>query len=299
MRTHHFNIALISSFIFRISIAAPGADAVKFHDFYLLYQEYEALHTREFLLTWLLSAQHALPLAEREGSIQVLKNANADKIYIIPGEEIRDVIDKARWFIFNGGAGKVKGAHTFGGKVYLTNFRLCLVSAFPLRIDRHSRYNIPAYFDRMSVPLSTISRVQLLDKRSISVSTKDNRALVIQIAPSSDEIYVETVLAVLSKEAFLDAKVESLKSRLFAFRFSYPFHVNGWVFSDILKEYARQGLTDETQWRVSNVYCFSKDIYNYSNIFTINRLWTTPTFRSSRPIPSTLWCLAGWTRRCC
>ena len=106
----------------------------------------------------------------------------------------------------------------------------------------------------MSVPLSTISRVQLLDKRSISVSTKDNRALVIQIAPSSDEIYVETVLAVLSKEAFLDAKVESLKSRLFAFRFSYPFHVNGWVFSDILKEYARQGLTDETQWRVSSRY---------------------------------------------
>jgi len=152
------------------------------------------------------------------------------------------------------------------GQLLVTNFRLLLLAlrrphaASPL----HSRFEVPAFFDRLSLPLGCLLRLwQGPPRSSLFLAAKDYRTLRITLSGIEDlRDKSDTLLRLLQALSHLPATPaaspgpQSLHGQqrqlLFSFRYSAPLSSAdlGWNLCDISKEFVRQGLFDCPDWRV-------------------------------------------------
>jgi hypothetical protein len=230
--------------MFRLSLQGGNGDIFQFHDFFHLFVDYDLSTTRECLLAWLYQANKTV---DEDGH-----KISDNEFLLLAGEQIKNTVDKARWVVYTGG--KTKDLVTYGGKCYITNYRICLITFFPNRGYRHSYYDVPPFFDRMNIPLSTIYKIQNQEKKTISILTKDNRFIRIQILSSKEDIKTEILISKIMKDGCMESKHDTLTQFAFAYKFAEfsknNFKVNGWQFNEIRREYMRQGLDDSNNWKV-------------------------------------------------
>lgn len=135
--------------------------------------------------------------------------------------------------------------------------------------SKHTRFDIPVFFDVISVPLTTVSKMYIgTPHNSIYVACKDYRLIRITLSGfENNRNRAETYYQFMSNLAFYTAHLlpggsskdpalvaESAKSLLFAFQYQPVFSLNdnAWNMSDIIKEYVRLGLYDaKSEWKVS------------------------------------------------
>jgi len=234
-----------------------------YEEFYHLFAKLEVTSVRECLHSWLYQAKAAQHTDEQ---VEFRRNHVIQGVKRLPGEEILLTIDKCRWSIYYGF--KPKKNELFSGRVYITSYRVYLATYFPNFGYCHSSIDIPMYFDRISLPLSSIYRVQSVDTNELIITGKDNRIIRIEIIlsqqlvepPKADQISQQ-----LSKVAFKQKK-ETLRSYAFAYKYFErvdEFAFNGWTFSEIRREYARQGLTNSVLYKVSY------SIYVYAMVYVV------------------------------
>jgi hypothetical protein len=224
-------------------------DSYRFEDFFHVFMDNQLLTTRESLELWLLKATSKSESGVIENETGTLKPAT-DRIRLetIAGEVIISTIENTRWTIL---LGKINSNVMFTGFVCLTNYRLAFVSSkFHLRTtDSYSFYSHPHFFDMLTVPLSTITRIQY-SVGVILVITKDNRFMRIYLSPSEiiNTSKLENFANQVQQTAF--TRVNNVMcSHVFAYKYRAMFATNGWIFADVRREYSRQDLTGNA-WQV-------------------------------------------------
>jgi hypothetical protein len=132
----------------------------------------------------------------------------------------------------------------------------------------YSRYDVPDFFNMVSVPLTTIHRIySAAPRNSIYIVCKDFRVIRITLAGfENSKSKVDTFLQIIHNMVFLGATsgeaAAEARFPLFAFRFSpkLAHSDKGWNLCDMIKEYVRQGIYDSSEWQVNTVEPTSKII---------------------------------------
>lgn len=236
-----------------LSISLDDSQVCHYEEFYHLFAKLEVTSVRECLHSWLYQAK---ALQHTDEKAEFRRNHVVQGVKRLPGEDILLTVDKCRWSIYYGS--KPKKNELFSGRIYITSYRVYLATYFPNFGYCHSCIDIPMYFDRISLPLSSIYRVQTGDSNELIITGKDNRIMRIEIINSQQSIEppkAENVAQQLSKVAFKQKK-ETLRNYAFAYKYfervgMEEFAFNGWTFSEIRREYARQGLTNSVLYKVS------------------------------------------------
>lgn len=232
-----------------LTISNDSSQVCQYEVFYHLFARLEVTSVRECLHSWLYQAKALQRTGEKA---EFRRNHVYQVVKRLPGEDILETVDKCRWSIYYGS--KPKKNELFSGRVYITTYRLYLATYFPNLGYSHSSIDIPMYFDRISLPLSSIFRVQTGDVNELIINGKDNRIIRIEISHQlADAPKAEQIAQQISKVAFKHKK-ETLRNYAFAYRYFEPvgeFAFNGWTFSEIRREYARQGLTNTVLYKVS------------------------------------------------
>lgn len=244
----------------------PGnGEFYDFHSFFHLFMDNSVLvsNLRECLQEWLYQARFDKSVRCKTLATKALLLDNPQST--LQGEELVHVIDKVRWCV---NVGKSSSHLPYPGAVYVTNFRIIFVTTRKTGSetqDRHSRYDVPAFFSMTSVPLTAIWKIQVAPaKVSLNIFSRDFRVMKIYFH-TSDQITsrADVVAQILREIAFRPHEVDVSPSLFyFAFKYRATFKEDGWKFADLRNEYARQGLTsspewkifDNSQWQLSDTY---------------------------------------------
>jgi hypothetical protein len=118
----------------------------------------------------------------------------------------------------------------------------------------HSRFDVPSFFNQISIPLSTLHRVYFAAPRnSIYFVCNDFRTVRVTLSGfESSRNKVETFVQVLQGISFYNVHSPDPKTHLFAYKNLTYFsnQEQGWNTCDVIKEYVRQGLFDSSEWKV-------------------------------------------------
>lgn len=153
------------------------------------------------------------------------------------------------------------------GQLLVTSYRLLLTcSRRPPSAQHqllHSRYDAPAFFQQISVPLASIQRISVAPPRqSLYVHCKDQRIVRITLSLfEAAKHKVEALVHLLQSMAFGGGV-----PGLFAFRHlsSTPEGVHrsrGWAFADVRRDYERQDLTNCSDWQLFGNEDYGIDSY--------------------------------------
>jgi hypothetical protein len=115
----------------------------------------------------------------------------------------------------------------------------------------HSRYDVPQFFSTVTIPLAMIYKIYCAPPRnSVYIVCKDYR--VVQFTLSgflNNRSKVDTFMQLISGLAFMVDNEPKL--HFFAYKFqTTEKQSHGWQFSDLIKEYVRQGVYDLPEWKV-------------------------------------------------
>lgn len=229
-----------------LGISAPDDESVfSYEDWFHLFTDSFVSNLRECLLEWMIQAT--------SGKVDTAQSSSY--FYPLPGEVVAFAPnERVYWCVFGGKI--TKNTHFLPGWFYVTNFRLVLFSARRSPADRnaHSRYDVPGFFNTISIPLTSLFRVySAAPRNSIYLVCKDYRTIRITLSGfESNKNKVDTFLQVLTNMAFLGPANDDIQSLLYAFKYTAHFDNadKGWNICDLIKEYVRQGIYDCKEWKV-------------------------------------------------
>lgn len=228
-------------------------NTIDFHIFYHVFTDCEVSSIRECFLEWIQKTQTIYNVTDDSP----FGTSTSFGLDTIKGEIIAHVSERTRWTISSGKS--VGTVPSFTGSLYVTNYRLVLSTNRNLNRAKpqfQSRFDIPAFFDIISLPLNCIYRVQLTQPRNaITIISKDYRHIRITLASNEQLIMsrVEGLIQLIEGEAFHKQSVsEFMGSHIFAFKNREQYSQEGWGLCDIRKEYIRQGLFDDSRWKVGS-----------------------------------------------
>jgi len=143
------------------------------------------------------------------------------------------------------------------GALVITNYRVILLARN--QDDRKfNRYGLPAYFNRMDIPLSTMAQITLnpttngsfgvkpniYHQSGFQLQTKDLRSILVVLLKQQRNA-AETIVHMLHKMCF-----SGIRAHLFAYQYSRKFAVDAWNLSDIRLDYQRMGLDTNPDWQI-------------------------------------------------
>ena len=241
-----------------------GERGIDFVRFYRLLWKSPVYNDRQCLLEWLHLAATEQPesfmrevidgeVKQTPGKDFGLKFKTSEP-QIVEGEDVMVSHDAVRCYL---DAGKSPSSCTIplNGSLYVTNFRLILVSCYPsspatIEARRYSRYwhlDVTDYWKTFSCPLTSISSISSKDS-VINIVCKDLRRIKMHL-PLTEQLQhkVESLINVISGAAFSGSL-----EKCFAFHYSpdYGGGPDTWNFCDVRTEYKRMGITSCKEWRV-------------------------------------------------
>lgn len=173
-----------------------------------------------------------------------------------------DVLDSASNFTHSGSVSRVVHASSkpgFIGHVLLTDYRIMFQNIHKASSGQNanfSRYNAPRFFDKMSIPLASITSVvlkpeptTLLQKICIKIRTKDHRKLrLIFLKTGTTYDMVKLFYQKIVSLCFASRHIERA---MFAFKYKELFITHqAWTWSDVMRDYTRLGLLKNPDWKV-------------------------------------------------
>jgi len=219
---------------------------IDFQAFFNLFIETQVSNLRECLQEWLYQARLLEEMDDFTGSGKFVKVEEV--VNLLPGEILAlDVLERIHWCVH---AGKASGPMPLPGALHITNYRLIFNSMRKTTSKtqtRHSRYDIPNFFQMTSIPLCSIMKVQLVPPRNyICIYAKDYRVIRVSLS-SANQSRAEFIVHTLNSMAF---RFGLSSTNFFAYKFTKTFDFNGWKFSDMTAEYRRQGISDRSEWKI-------------------------------------------------
>lgn len=223
---------------------------------------------------------------------------------LVPGEIILTVCQHVRYTLYPPFMKSPKPP--FVGNLYFTTFRLIFSSYIRSQSSISTRYVIPPCFDEITLPLSTISKIEILkggnggntntntcnDIYSLAIHCKDLR--VFRIAFNASDPFTITFASGLSAQAF-----PTSASQYFAFSYKNSFpeciiqSYDGWNIYNIRKEFTRQEVLQCDLWRIWSDNYYLVDTYPKEFILPAGLSMTDITeaakFRSRGRIPALTW----------
>lgn len=162
-----------------MQFGSSGHDCVDYYQFFHLFLSSFVSNLRECLLEWLLQA------TSDDGEAMTSQRL-AKIVRLLPGEIISFMPpEKVHWCV-SGGAKVGHSAVIFPGRICATNYRIIFLSsrkASGLQQAGHSRYDIPSFFNMVSLPLATIQRLYIAAPRSsLYIVGKDYRCLRVTLS---------------------------------------------------------------------------------------------------------------------
>lgn len=262
-------------------------NTVDFQGFFNLFMETQVSNLRECLQEWLYQARLLEEVDHTTaGSGKFVKIAEA--VTLLPGEILAlDVLERIHWCVH---VGKSSGPMPLPGCLHITNYRLIFNSMRKTKCEkqnRHSRYDIPNFFQMTSLPLCSILKVQLVPPRNyICIYAKDYRVIRITLS-SAAQSRAEFLVHTLNRMAF---RFGLLSNQYFAYSFTKTLQFDGWKFNNMIAEYIRQGITERSEWKIydnsSYTLCdtYPIQVVVPSNI-SDNDLIIAAEYRSKRRLP--------------
>lgn len=223
-----------------------GNGEVDYSEFYHIFLGNPIYSMRQCLTEWLSKARtQAQTISYITAASQVSGPVSVEPPPLMAGEFVMQSVPQCRWAIH--GRQPVPALLC---TMFLTNYRLLLVSTTITQRSEtrvYSRNYTPPFFDILSVPYPTISKIQQTAQTSFCVTAKDNRVVTIQVAHNNEHV-CEGVVRMLTSFAFPGTILS-----LFAFVWRGKEQlVNKWDILDYEKEYTRQGLLSSYVWNMYN-----------------------------------------------
>lgn len=192
---------------------------------------------------------------------------------LIAGEVVLNIVQHVRYTL---NPPQLKNPRPpFVGNIYFTSYRLVFCSYVRGEASRNTKFEISSYFDQLSIPLSTIHKLEVLkgDSYSLGILCKDFRLMRVQFDAAGS--FTSTFLDVLASHAFPGTVTQT-----FAFLnkqiFPAPSHsslvssgVDWWSLYTPQSEFTRQGVLPSDQW-----YLYSD---NYHTVDTYPRDFVLPS----------------------
>jgi len=325
------------------------AKVIDFVAFYHLLWKTPVYSDRECLLQWMKLASVEMPIQEvladdaaiavdsesNEGAkavsaygqeIDSLKTLNdvervaagnfglvidSDEMEFLPGEDVMVKYEAVRAQIDAGKASK-SSALTLSGTLFITNFRLAVVSNVPSAtqfgdVAEHSRYwhmDVTPYWEVFNIPLTSILSPSV-QENICTIWTKDLRCVRLTLPPSDQmQTKIGGLVNFISSASFPGSQ-----DNLFCFHYqpkdyevdpdtpvkaskweSRPLPCDPWKFTDIRREYERMGISSHSKWRLFDNSDFSL-ANTYPPYFGIPRGMTdgeikaAASFRSKNRLP--------------
>lgn len=236
-----------------------------YHSFFHLFMDSEVSSIRECFLEWIQKCY----LQSQSLDSNLGSSLSTNIFETMPGEILRSSTERVRWVIMSGKA--TGDVPSYRGALNITNYRIVLSAArsyyHSLNTSYQSRFDLPPFFDIISIPLSNISRISITQpKNSLHIIAKDYRHVKISFSSNSDPSISTGLLQLIEGEAF-NAQIPTMTAaeadsvmvnhstspgaNAFAFKYRKRYTNEGWSICDIRKEYLRQGLFGDGKWQVS------------------------------------------------
>jgi hypothetical protein len=242
-----------------LNINGSNEDYFHFEDYFNIFMGEGVCSARDCLELWLHKSLSEESTKRNSLLLNNMVSFHGDRENVIesmPGEEILDVLENAHWSYCTA---KTIHPTTYIGYVVITNYRIAMVTyRFKLSMSfPYSRYERPRFFELLSVPLYTCTRIQSAPPGVILLSTKDNRNLRIQLSPNEcyNTAKLDGLMSIILREAYGTAN-HTACAHVFAYKYHGTFMTNGWIYADIRREYSRQDLTGNA-WQVSRFFTLS------------------------------------------
>lgn len=274
----------------RMKFGCAGYDSIDFYNFFHMFLRTYVTNLRECLVEWLILAMDESGDTSSSVSLSSLNLSTRSSIAngngpitpfdMLPGE-IMTFAPKERvyWTVYC--SKNMKEPYFTPGLLYLTNYRIVLTSSKklpPVHQSKHSKYDVPAYFNLMSLPYAAVHKLTVGNPHnSIYISCKDYRQVRLTISGfENNRGKAETFFQFLHSLSFYMTSstppgsvtitntgmtLDGVKNHLFAYKYTPSFKrtgTNAWNLSDMVKEYVREGLYDASEWKVSLLvlFCF-------------------------------------------
>eukprot|EP00981_Chlorochromonas_danica_P003236 scaffold633_cov288-Ochromonas_danica.AAC.71 len=284
-----------------MTFGCSGHNVLDYHAFLHVFLASFVSSLHDCLQEWLnltIESSGEFSSSGQSGSVKAV-NSSKFAMNTLNGEIVAlSPRDRVHWCVF---VGKItKEPFFIPGHLIVTNYRIVLTSSRRAAAQqlKPSRYDLPAFFRQICLPLSAVVKYTVAAPRhSIYITCKDYRVLRVTLSASeATQQRVEAFLSILQNLTFFSSSLSSscLEDHLFAFRYAPPdLLVNyntfsngeggdsadhdhtrdwsfGWLFSDVRRDYDRLGLSNDPQhWQVFN----NKD---YSLIDTYPRYLILP-----------------------
>eukprot|EP01038_Epipyxis_sp_PR26KG_P006334 gene6334-8721_t len=220
----------------------PDGNGLEYGDFFNIFLDSPVYSLRDCLEEWLIQATN-------NPSDSHLQDTNLDipQIPLLPGEIITLTYDEKFYYKVNCGLKPLQNIYQLPGIMYVTNYRIVIKSLRKLAVNqsKHSKYDAPAFFSLITIPLATVSRIISINK-NVYIMSKDYRNISISIGGIENlKVKAENLSIYLIDLVFNHEK-------LFAFKFDgmLATDADGWNLCDISKEYERQGLLTSSEWQI-------------------------------------------------
>jgi hypothetical protein len=173
-----------------------------------------------------------------------------------------DALDSASNFNHSGSISRcvhLSSKPGFIGHILLTDYRIIFQNIHKASVRKNAnftRYNIPRFFDKMSVPLASITSVvlkpeptSLLQKIYIKIRTKDHRKLRLIFLKNGTTYDMAKMF--YQKIVSLCFASRNIERSMFAYKYKELFReTQTWSWSDVLRDYARLGLVKNPEWKI-------------------------------------------------
>lgn len=176
---------------------------------------------------------------------------------LLPGEIVFIKASTVRWVLCGD---EQSGTRSGLGDLLVTNYRIALApSRKGLAGTGGSRHHRPAFFDEFTFPLQAIHRLTLsprpqsiLQNGFVEIFTKDARVLKLSSLKCNFDTY--PALTAIYNSVRQHAMPDKL-TKLFCFKYEARFPMDGWIYSDIMVDYARMGIIGDAEWSIMENTC--------------------------------------------
>jgi hypothetical protein len=218
---------------------------------------------------------------------------------LLKGEMILSMTEKTRYCLHP--ATTKSSRRCFVGNLYFTPYRL-IFSAYLRSMASNGTHYIPPSFDDISIPLTTIMRIETPRSSTPSISPndltshvvltcKDMRTIRIAFSTVDTLTFASTFAMALSSHVYPDTL-----SQLFAFKYAESFVTpnNGWSVYSAHREFTRQGVLQLPHlWRIWNDNYELSDTYPLEFILPVglspSDVIDAAKYRSRCRLPALTW----------
>lgn len=193
-----------------------------------------------------------ISFADEDSKDAITGVGETESFPLLAGEELFIKASSVRWVL----CGDERSPTRSGlGELTITNYRVTLTpNRRGLTSHRGSMHYRPPFFDHFTFPLLSILKVTLtprpqsiLQNAVLEIKTKDCKSLKLTSLKTSYDTYpaLEQMHAALRKSISHEKA-----SRLFCFHYRTAFPLDGWIYSDVMVDYSRMGVTESPEWQI-------------------------------------------------